>query len=37
MTTTLGQPAIDTHHPDSYERVIDNLDANFGAAPARRR
>ena len=36
MTTTLGQPTTETHHADAYERVIDNLDANFGAAPTRR-
>ncbi|MEP7089013.1 MAG: catalase family peroxidase [Nocardioidaceae bacterium] len=36
MTTTLGRPTTDTHHPDAYEEVIDNLDANFGTAPTRR-
>ncbi len=36
MTTTLGQPIPDTRHADTFERVIDNLDANFGAAPGRR-
>jgi catalase len=36
MTTTLGQPSPDTDHADPFERVIDNLDANFGAAPRRR-
>ena len=36
MTTTLGQPAPETDHADTFERVIDNLDANFGAAPTRR-
>ena len=36
MTTTLGQSTTETHQADAYERVIDNLDANFGAAPTRR-
>jgi catalase len=36
MTTTLGQPTPDNPNTDAFERVIDNLDANFGEAPRRR-
>ena len=36
MTTTLGQPTPTTQPADSFERVIENLDANFGVAPGRR-
>lgn len=36
MTSTLNQPTTATHVADAFERVIDNLDANFGTAPGRR-
>src|SRR3954469_6473723 len=36
MTTTLGQPTPTTQPADSFERVIENLDANFGVSPSRR-
>src|SRR4051812_26849512 len=36
MTSTLDQPTTDTDRSDTFERVIDNLDANFGIAPRRR-
>ncbi len=36
MTSTLDHPTPETHREDPFERVLDNLDANFGAAPRRR-
>ncbi|WP_426593810.1 catalase family peroxidase [Cellulomonas sp. McL0617] len=36
MTTAFDQTTPDTDRTDPFQRVIDNLDANFGVAPARR-